>query len=95
MQHEIKSERLCILIDDGSFRNRKFYNRIQKTVAKTKVPKWFDSETFKNIIKKVNEIIKNKAYVNYNYNIINGDKFDDYIYFISEEDALAFKMKWG
>lgn len=99
MQYEV-GEKFIIVVCDGSFRNQKFYNRIQHAVEKVKTPKswsYIDFKSLKEIQRLVDEDITDKAYVIYSaFNTSGGQRRDvgRFIYFYDEVDAMAFKLKW-
>lgn len=96
-QIEYKTPGLCVISCDGSFRNRKMYNRVQTTTAKAETPKWFQTLKFSELTTIVNEIIENKAYIEYNANnwVKLTERYGEYVYFVCEKDAMAFKLKWN
>jgi len=97
--YEIKSDGLCIIFDDGSFRNQMMYNRARKSVAKVETPKWINEEGIghRKIINRINEILTDKAYIEYSKSYSKfrvNHYYGAYIYFCKEEDAVAFKLRW-
>lgn len=97
--YEIKSDGLCVIIADGSFRNQMMYNRVCNTVAKVETPKWINEEPIghRKLIDKVNEILKDKAYIEYSTSYSRfcvNRYYSSYIFFCSEADAVAFKLRW-
>ena len=57
------------------------------------IPPSFKGLSFEDIIKMINEILTDKAYIRY----IESPVYTGYsmfMYFVSETDAMAFKLKW-
>lgn len=74
-----------------------FYNRISNTKSKVLCPEWINEQYTsrpRDFITKINEYITNKAYIDLTmrYGQFSYKKYGDYMYFVSEIDAMAVKL---
>ena len=103
--HEHKSEKLRVIVSDGSFRNQMIYNRIRKLrekngeVYSVKVPEWireFEGPPHE-LVKTINSLISGVAYIerstSYSLTRVNR-RYGHYMYFDEIEDAVACKLLW-
>lgn len=99
--YEYKSDKFCVVYDDGDSRNQMLYNRVSETICTVEKPDWINLDDIKpkELIEKMNSELTGSAYIGLflrrSWPGTSNREYGEYIYFCDDADAMAFKLRWS